>query len=105
MAQDEFSRDLSFAQEAVTASIVPGRAYEAANNHWLNRVDTSASHSMWTLTSKTFKARLHSSKYISNATKSEQLQTVADRSSLKQWRTPFVPLARCSWNWGPRTHA
>jgi hypothetical protein len=67
---------------------------------------TFASRSMWTRTSsKISRIQSRYSKCISNATASEPLLPVADRFGLEQWRTPFVPLARRSRHWGPRTHA
>jgi hypothetical protein len=66
---------------------------------------SSASRSTWIRTSKTSKTRSPSFKSTYNATELAPLLPVANRSDLAQWRTPFVPSARRSRHWGPRTRA
>jgi hypothetical protein len=64
----------------------------------------SASRSMWTHSSKTSKIPSLSSKSIFSATAREQSHPAVNQSDLAQWRTPYVPLAKRSRHWGPRTH-
>jgi hypothetical protein len=64
----------------------------------------SVQRSKWIHTSKTSKTLSRSSKFTFNDTESEQSRPVANLYGLEQWRTRYVPLARRSRNWGPRTH-
>jgi hypothetical protein len=64
-----------------------------------------ASRSSWIRTSKTSKTPSRCSKYISNGTALAPSHPVASLSELEQWRIRYVPLARRSRHWGPRTHA
>jgi hypothetical protein len=64
----------------------------------------SASRSMWTHSSKTSRTPSYYSKSISSVTAQEQSRPAVNQSDLARWRTPYVPLARRSRLWGPRTH-
>ena len=63
----------------------------------------SATASTWIQQSKTLRTQSPCSKSSPNDTAQAPSHPVASLSDLEQWRTPYVPLARRSLCWGPKT--
>jgi hypothetical protein len=64
---------------------------------------SSATPFRWIPSSRTSKIQLPSCKSTASATESEPLHPAVSQSDLARWRTRYVPLAKRSRHWGPRT--
>jgi hypothetical protein len=65
----------------------------------------SATPFRWIPSSRTSKIQSQSCKSTASGTESELLHPAVNQSDLARWRTRYVPLARRSRHWGPKTLA